>query len=127
MEEVITEFEATEEDFTPETPEEIVNDDLSILRESFPELKDIEDITELNNPTRYAALRDLGLSAREAYLATAQRQAPRDNRSHLRSGVPAAAKIPSTGMTKAQMAEARSIFRGMSDSDIVKLYTKVNK
>ena len=127
MEEVTTEFEAPMADFTNETPEEIINDDLSTLREKFPELEAIEDITELNNPTRYAALRDLGLSAEEAYLATAPRQAPKDNRSHLKSGVPAAAKIPSTGMTKAQMAEARSLFRGMSDSDIVKLYTKVNK
>ena len=50
----------------------IAEEDLRILKEEFPELYGASDITELDDPLRYAALRDLGLSPREAYLATAK-------------------------------------------------------
>ena len=108
------------------TAEQVVDGDLAELKETFPEMTEADSITEINNPTRYAALRDLGLSATEAYLATSKRGSP-DNRSHLTSGIPGSAKAPSMGMTRAQMEEARTIFRGMSDAEIQKLYQKVIK
>lgn len=112
---------------TPLSAEETVDRDLNELRESFPELSEINSVTELKNPTRYAALRDLGLSAEEAYLATNGRVAKGDNRSHLTSGVPASARIPASGMSRAQMEDARELFRDLSDTEIQKLYQKVTK
>ena len=62
---------------------ELVREDVRALRSEFSELAGLADITELENPLRYAALRDLGLSPAEAYLATARKERARDNRSHL--------------------------------------------
>ena len=119
-----TEEEAAEVEMTDATA--TLEDDLNTLKAEFPELADIESITELGNPTRYAALRDLGLTAREAYLATSARPLARtDNRAHLTSGVPRAARSPLTSMTKSQLAEARELFKGMSDAQIHQLYKKV--
>ena len=67
---------ANEEKETDTSPnyEEIIAEDIKLLKAEFPELYAMEDITELENPLRYAALRDLGLSAQEAYLATTRRK-----------------------------------------------------
>ena len=105
--------------------EAVVKEDLKILREEFSELSEIADICELNNPLRYAALRDLGLSPAEAYLATAKR-AKKDNRSHL-----VATKTVSLekngAMSDADLASAREIFSDISDREIRKLYKRVTK
>ncbi len=105
---------------------DLLEEDLSFLRESFPELSSLADISGLPNPTRYAALRDLGLTPEEAYLATAKREA-RDNRAHLRAAVPAASKPPYSSMTRREWQAARELFEDMSDSEIEKLYRKVTK
>ncbi len=128
MDEAIQEAEAVEaQSQGPSAAEQTVDEDIRTLREGFPELSELESITQLKNPTRYAALRDLGLSAEEAYLATSPRPRQPDNRAHLTSGVPAAAAPPASAMTKSQMAEARELFKGMSDAQIQKLYQKVTK
>lgn len=123
-----TDVMSAEEEPSEELPtaEQVVDGDLAELKEAFPEMAEADSIIEINNPTRYAALRDLGLSATEAYLATSKKVTP-DNRSHLTSGIPGSAKAPCMGMTRAQMEEARTIFRGMSDAEIQKLYQKVIK
>ncbi len=128
MDEAVQAAEIIEAEGTqPSVAEQTVDEDIRALREGFPELSGLESITQLKNPTRYAALRDLGLSAEEAYLATSPRHRQPDNRAHLTSGVPAAATPPASAMTKSQMAEARELFKGMSDAQIQKLYQKVTK
>ena len=102
---------------------EIAREDVMALQKEFTELASLQSITELDNPLRYAALRDLGLSPREAYLATAERPRRRDNRAHL-YGTPRRAFGGST-MPEADMATAREIFGDLSDSEIRKLYKKV--
>ncbi len=106
---------------------EIIERELNELRREFPELKDIRDITELENPMRYAALRDLGLTAREAYLATSERRARRDNRSHLSPAAPKRAGSPTGGMSREELLYAREIFSGMNDAEIQSLYRRVAK
>ena len=101
--------------------------DIEELRSTFPELSELGSITELKNPTRYAALRDMGLSVSEAYLVTTPRETRPDNRSHLTSSVPRGAKSPDGPMTKQQLNQARAIFGNMSDSEIYNLYKKVTK
>lgn len=101
-------------------------EDLLSLKAEFPELSSLNDISELNNPLRYAALRDLGLSPAEAYLATAKRVPKRDNRAHL-SAVGTIAYAPHGSMTEAEMTAARELFSDISDAEIRKLYKKVTK
>ena len=101
--------------------------DIEELRRDFPELSEIESVTELSNPIRYAALRDIGLSPAEAYILTSRALARQDNRAHLTSSVPKAAKSPDMGLSKREIEEMRQIFGDISDADIYKLYKKVTK
>lgn len=101
----------------------VLDSDIVELRRDFAELSSIDRVTDLPNPTRYAALRDLGLTPAEAYLATCR---PRSGgKSHLTSSVPRVASAPLGSMTKADLAEARSIFPKMDDTEIQRLYKKV--
>lgn len=106
--------------------ESLIESDLAALKAEFPELKDIGGITELNNPLRYAALRDLGLSPIEAYMATAKRRT-QDTRSHLKSAHGRSAAAPTGMMSQYELASARELFPGMSDADLQRLYKKVTK
>ena len=106
--------------------ENIAREDIASLREEFDELMDLTDITELDNPLRYAALRDLGLSPKEAYLATQSTRRKSDNRSHLYP----APKISSQSigvMPERELEAARELFSDISDAEIRKLYRKVTK
>ena len=104
---------------------ELVREDLRALKGAFPELATLRDISELENPLRYAALRDLGLSCEEAYLATTKKRVITDNRSHLLGGVPRAAKSPRGTMSDRELCGAREIFSDLSDAEIRNLYKKV--
>ena len=116
----------SEEKTTGPNYEDIAREDIVSLREEFDELADISDLTELDNPLRYAALRDLGLSPREAYLATQNTRQKSDNRSHLYRSP----RVSSQGagvMPERELEMAREIFSDISDSEIRNLYRKVTK
>ena len=102
------------------------SEDLKELCREFPEIEGIKSLTEIKNPLRYAALRDLGLTPTEAYLA-ARGKPVYDNRGHLAASVPRAAGTPRGFMPSGELNAARAIFRGMPDSEIQKLYQKVTK
>ena len=106
--------------------EAVAREDLAELKRHFPELRGIKDITEIRNPTRYAALRDLGLSAEEAYLATNSQRKRYDNRAHLTPSVPSGAAL-SREMSHSDYDMARELFSDLTDSEIRKLYRKVTK
>ena len=106
--------------------EELMESDLSLLRQEFPELMHLESLTDINNPLRYAALRDLGLTPTEAYLAVRGKTA-RDTRSHLTGGIPKPAGAPTGGMSRQELEGARELFSGMSDTEIQKLWRRVTK
>ena len=123
--------EASEEPTTKGIDYEALSkSDLATLKEEFPALRELSSIAELDNPTRFAELRDLGLSPREAYLATASAKASRgvayDNRSHLHSFVPKSHGRSVDTMSVSELREARELFSGMTDSEIIRLYKKVN-
>lgn len=107
----------------------LASEDLSRLRKEFPELSSLGDLTELEDPVRYGALRELGLTPREAYLATTTpRPLPRyDNRSHLRSAIPRTVTAREDGMSEGELLQARDLFTGLSDSELHRLYQKVNQ
>lgn len=107
--------------------EKIAREDLIRLKEEFPELSSLSNIAELENPLRYASLRDLGLTPAEAYLATRRRERRQDNRAHLESSIPrAAATIPGS-MSDAELRAAREIFSDISDAEIKNLYKRVTQ
>ena len=100
--------------------------DVAELKEEFPELSGIESVTDLHNPLRYAALRDMGLTPAEAYLATAKRVA-HDTRAHLRSAHGRNAAASSLGMSQTELAMARELFPGKNDAELQRLYKRVSK
>ena len=123
-EDIKTDNESAEDDY-----EAIIEEDLEVLRKSIPDLAAISDISELENPVRYGALRDLGLTPEEAYRATTTRirVTKSDNRSHLRSSAPKPASSPVSSMSYRDMEAARQIFSGISDAEIQRLYKKVTR
>ena len=106
--------------------EALIAEDLDTLRAEFPELRGIKDITYLNNPLRYAALRDLGLTPEEAYMATAKRRA-QDTRAHLKSAHGRNAAASMGMMSQPELTMARDIFPGLSDAELQRLYKRVTK
>lgn len=105
--------------------EAIISAELASLTREFPEMRGITSITELDNPIRYAELRDLGLSPKEAYLATSGNRRRADNRRHLFSAVPAGSGAPNVGMSRAELESARELFPSLGDGELMNLYKKV--
>lgn len=105
----------------------LIEEDLRSLRAEFQEAAELTSITELNNPLRYAALRDLGLCAREAYLATGGSRARRDTRAHLGTAYGRRASTPGGIMTQRELSEARELFGDLKDEEIQRLYRRVTK
>ena len=110
--------------FEPTRTDATFEEDLRALIAEFPELRSA--VRGGISTKRYGELRSLGLSVREAYLAAS---APRgqDNRAHIISGVPGGARSPEIGMSSAEMEIARNIFHGLSEQEIKRLYSVVNK
>ena len=105
----------------------IVREDIETLKREFTELEGLGSITELDNPLRYAQLRDMGLSAEEAYLATSRKRRKPDNRAHLFSSMPKGAGTSGGNMSRAELEMARELFPDISDAQIQKLYKSVTK
>ncbi len=106
--------------------EELIADDIRVLRSQFPELASMSDITELKNPLRYAKLRDLGLEPAEAYLATSGARYS-DNRAHLAPSYTRGISDGAAAMPRSELSMARELFSGMSDKDIQMLYRRVTR
>ena len=105
----------------------VLNSDIEELKAAFPELNLMENISELADPIRFGALRDLGLSAKEAYLASGGKKRAYDNRTHLVSSVPGGARSAADGISRQELDLARELFAGMSEAEIQRLYRKVTK
>ena len=123
----------TEDDIEPSAPDNTndyeealdLSEDINTLKATFPELSGTENIDSLENPKRYTELRNIGLTAVEAYLATTPSKRTRDNRSHLGGNVPIRAHTPGTPMPAKDLRLARELFGGVSDAEILRLYNKV--
>ncbi|MDY3845795.1 MAG: hypothetical protein SOZ62_02645 [Eubacteriales bacterium] len=105
--------------------------DLSEIRSLFPENAKIANICEINNPIRYATLREIGLSVKEAYLATngivktnRVQHTSYDNRSHIVSAVPRQAISSDIGMSRSELEEAKQIFGNLTEKEIRNLYRR---
>ena len=103
-----------------------VDEDMRSLSEELTDGREIR-ITDLKDPHRYGALRDLGLTPKEAYLASGGRKERADNRAHLSSSVPRRMTASFSEIPRAELDAARELFSDMSDSEIRNLYKKVTK
>ena len=116
--------------------DQMVNADLSVLHAKYPETINMTKFEDIPNYKRFGELRDLGLSAEEAYAAanpsatraavaaSVKKQSLNETKAHLHSNVPKAAKNNSVYISKAEMEECRELFPEMSDKDIIALYKK---
>ena len=104
--------------------ERLMAEDAERLRAIFPELRNLNSIADLGCAMRYAALRDLGLSCEEAYLATRGRVTKRNNRTHLSAAVTASAEGRGT-IPRGELRVAREIFPDLTDSELQRLYSRV--
>lgn len=105
--------------------EALAREDVRLLSAEFAELGGMKSLTELPDPLRYAALRDLGLTPQEAYRATAPRTARYDNRAHLHSSVPRAAHTATCAMNAEELSRMRELLDGVDDATLQQLYRKV--
>ena len=115
------------EGFTDEADEKAqesfsLTDEIDELRAEHPDVV----VANTNvDPERYQQLRAMGLTMKEAYLATSERSRTADNKRHLTDSMPKSARSPATAMTRREMELARVLFDGMSDEQIKKLYNRV--
>ena len=100
-------------------------EELAEIAKSIPELNGA--VKDIGDNKRYAELRALGLSPREAYLATSPIERRSDNRSHLTASVPRGASAPSLGMSREELNMARSIFENLDEREIRRLYKTVTR
>lgn len=100
-------------------------EELEAIVAELPELHPTH--SEISENERYAELRSLGLTPREAYLATMPRERRSDNRSHLTGAIPKSSSAPHNQMSRQQMDMARSIFGDLDESEIRRLYKRVTK
>lgn len=115
---------AAEEDATDYA--RLAAEDLLALKAEFPALRSATSLLDLADAVRYAELRELGLSPREAYLATGGTPRRRtDNRAHLQSAVPRRSALGAELPSSEEMAEARRLFSDLTDAQIHRLYKKV--
>ena len=111
----------------PDEGEKAILDQTDIKNAIETECAALSEIGLISNRDRYIALRQMGLTSREAYILTGKNTASEISKAHLVSNVPSGASSPRGGMTGAEMEAARSLFEGLSDSEIQKLYKKVTR
>ena len=118
--------------------EETIRQDLAEIHAAYPETKAYKSVREFPQLERFAQLRDAGLSAKEAYIAShpdsvrasvataARQQARNEGKSHLHSSVPKGARDRSVVISKKQLAEYRELFPEKSDKEIIALYKQAS-
>lgn len=126
---------AAEEDAHEEAEETETDtaEDTQTLHEAFPETRRFSSPEEMPVYERYAALRSMGLSVKEAY-AAANCENMRygasgleGTKSHLRSNVPKGASSGKVSMSRSELAQWRDLFPGKSDREIADLYRRAMK
>lgn len=133
------EAETTQEETAEVLPPPVIpSEDRAVLARLFTE-EDVSAVTE-EDTVRYLALRTLGLSPKEAYLAAngdktlaridAKRRAlarlfseQSASKAHVTSAALGAAATASA-MPRDALLEARALFSGMSDKEIERLYNR---
>lgn len=108
--------------------------DLAEVQAAYPDAKAYASVKDFPNFKEFGRLRDLGLSPKQAYIAShpdavrqnvaaaTRQQSLNDTKKHLKPAVSKASRDNTITMTKKELAECRDLFPGMSDREIMKLY-----
>lgn len=108
--------------------------DLAEVQAAYPDAKAYASVKDFPNFKEFGRLRDLGLSPKQAYIAShpdavrqnvaaaTRQQSLNDTKRHLKPAVSKASRDNTITMTKKELAECRDLFPGMSDREIMKLY-----
>lgn len=108
--------------------------DLAEVQAAYPDAKAYASVNDFPNFKEFGRLRDLGLSPKQAYIAShpdavrqnvaaaTRQQSLNDTKKHLKPAVSKASRDNTITMTKKELAECRDLFPGMSDKEIMKLY-----
>lgn len=125
---------AEESSDTLPTPEEPAVDYAQLAAEDLAEIKRLDPsyapaahLGDLPFARRFAELRDLGLSVKEALAAAAPRFERADTKGHLRAVAPRGARAPEGMLDRDGMREAKLLFGNLSDTEINALYRRVTQ
>ena len=111
-----------------------ISADLAEVQAAYPDTKAYKSVKDFPNFKEFGRLRDLGLSPKQAYIAShpdavrqnvaaaTRQQSLNDTKKHLKPAVSKASRDNTITMTKKELAECRDLFPGMSDREIMKLY-----
>lgn len=122
--------EAEENEVSPSEEEidyeHLAAEDLAEIKRLDPAYAPASHLGELPFARRFAELRDLGLSVKEALAASAPRFDRYDGRAHLRAVTPRGTRAPEGTLDRDRMREAKLLFSGLSESEINALYRRVS-
>ena len=113
-------FQAEEKDYA-----RMAEEDLAEIKRLDPSYLSLTHLSQLPFARRFASLRDLGLSVKEA-LAASNPRFPRENgKSHLRPSVDKGAASARGTLSGEEMRHAKELFSDLNDAEIQKLYRRV--
>lgn len=138
LEDVLTE-ETAKQDVTPTSDEpapipdegeevdyeQLAAADLAEIKRLDPDYAPATHLGELPFARRFAELRDLGLSVKEALAAAAPRFEKHNGLSHLRAIAPHGARRAEGVLDRDGMKEAKLLFGNLSEGEINALYRRV--
>ncbi len=113
--------------------------DLAEVKRNYPDAASYNSVAEFPHAKRFAELRDLGLSAKEAYIAShpdavrrnvaesVRKQNLAETKNHIHSTVPKGTKDTSVTIPKKELEEWRDLFPDCSDRELAKLYKKTKE
>lgn len=115
--------------------EKILAADLAAIKAEFKGAEKFNSVAEFPNIKKFGEMRDLGLSAVEAFRVAqpdivAESFAPHavaDSKSHLKSAVPKGARDTSITIPSGELDEYRELFPGKSDAELNALYKRATK
>ena len=105
----------------------MAEEDLAEIKRLDPSYAPASHLGELPFARRFAELRDLGLSVKEALAAASPRFHSYDGRAHLRAVAPRGARAPEGTLDRDRMKEAKLLFSGLSEGEINALYRRVSR
>ena len=105
----------------------MAEEDLAEIKRLDPSYAPAAHLGELPFARRFAELRDLGLSVKEALAAASPRFQSYDGRAHLRAVAPRGARAPEGVLDRDRMKEAKLLFSGLSEGEINALYRRVSR
>ena len=106
--------------------EAMAREDLAAIKALSPELSGVNHLSELPFAHRFAELRELGLSVKEALFATLPTLPTKSTKEHLRSSVPRAKGSYEGALSPEEMRAAKELFYGLSEKEIHSLYARVS-